>query len=75
MRRPAQQASVSTKCFLCHGSPKCVEACPASALRYAPWRDLTRDGGPGQAVLSVVAPDQAKTCADCHAPAGAKAAK
>ena len=31
----------ATKCFLCDGKPKCVEACPAEALSYVAWRDLT----------------------------------
>ena len=31
----------ATKCFLCDGTPKCVEACPAEALQYVAWRDLT----------------------------------
>lgn len=30
----------ASKCFLCHGRPKCVEACPAGALSLIPWRDL-----------------------------------
>ena len=71
----APEAGVATKCFLCHGNPKCVEACPAAALRYVPWRDLTRDGSPSRTSLSVVAPQQAKACLDCHLPADAKSAK
>ncbi len=69
------QTGIATKCFLCHGSPKCVAACPAAALRYVPWRDLTRDGSPARPVLSVIAPEKAAACLDCHVPAGAKAAK
>ena len=65
-----EEAGVATKCFLCHGRPKCVEACPAGALRYVPWRDLTRDGGPQRPALSVISPDNARVCVDCHAPAG-----
>ena len=65
-----EEAGVATKCFLCHGHPKCVEACPAAALRYVPWRDLTRDGGPSGATLSVVAPEKAKACVECHVPTG-----
>ncbi|KHK01748.1 4Fe-4S dicluster domain-containing protein [Desulfovibrio sp. TomC] len=70
-----EEAGVATKCFLCHGSPKCVEACPAAALRYVPWRDLTRDGSPSRATLSVTAPEKAKACLDCHVPAGTRSAK
>jgi Fe-S-cluster-containing dehydrogenase component len=62
-----QQAS---KCFLCHGKPKCVEACPAAALRYVPWRDLTREGRILRPTLSVIPADKASACADCHGPAG-----
>ena len=70
-----EQAGVATKCFLCHGNPKCVEACPAAALRYVPWRDLTRDGSPSRTSLSVVAPEKAKACLDCHLPADLRNAK
>lgn len=57
----------SSKCFLCHGRPKCVEACPAAALRFVPWRDLTREGPAPLATLSVT--PGATACVDCHAPA------
>lgn len=70
-----EEAGIATKCFLCHGSPKCVEACPAAALHYVPWRDLTRDGRPEGATLSVVAPEKAAACADCHVPAGKAVSK
>lgn len=59
----------ASKCFLCHGQPKCVEACPAGALRYAPWRDLTREGPPVRARLAALPEAKAKACLDCHAPA------
>lgn len=59
-----QQAS---KCFLCNGKPKCVEACPAEAIRYVPWRDLTREGPKG-VVLSLIPPEKAKACIECHVP-------
>ncbi|MGE4551565.1 MAG: 4Fe-4S dicluster domain-containing protein, partial [Desulfovibrionaceae bacterium] len=36
-----QERQVASKCFLCHGRPRCVAACPAGALRYVPWTDLT----------------------------------
>ncbi|EHJ46370.1 iron-sulfur binding protein [Solidesulfovibrio carbinoliphilus subsp. oakridgensis] len=70
-----EEAGVATKCFLCHGNPKCVEACPAAALRYVPWRDLTRDGSPSRPALSVIAPEKAGACLDCHLPAGTKTVK
>jgi len=73
-----EEAGKSVKCFLCHGQPKCVEACPAEALRYVPWRDITREGGTRGAALSVIAPAQAAACGQCHvsghAPAGEKPA-
>lgn len=56
----------ASKCFLCHGEPKCVEACPAGALRFVPWSDLTRQGRAGAAALSAPAADKAKTCVECH---------
>lgn len=65
-----QQAS---KCFLCDGKPKCVEACPAEALHYAPWRDFTREGAKG-VVLSAVSAQKAAACIECHAPAAGKPA-
>ena len=70
-----EEAGIATKCFLCHGRPKCVEACPAAALHYVPWQDLTRAGNPTRPALSVVAPDKAKACLDCHLPTSAKSAQ
>lgn len=45
---PATQRA--TKCHLCGGKPKCVEACPAGSLSFIKWVDLTdkippRDAG------------------------------
>jgi Fe-S-cluster-containing dehydrogenase component len=56
----------ATKCFLCDGKPKCVEACPASALIYASWRDLTEKGRPRAVPTAVVPPAKAGACIDCH---------
>ena len=70
-----EEAGIATKCSLCHGRPKCVDACPAAALHYAPWRDLARDGRPTRAVLAVTPPDQAQACLECHLPGGAKTGK
>ena len=70
-----EEAGKASKCFLCHGKPKCVEACPAAALRFAPWRDTTRDQGPGSgaaSVLPLLPPETAWTSVDCHAPKARK---
>ena len=64
-----EQRQIASKCFLCHGKPKCVEACPAGALRFVPWRDLTREGRPGGARLAPLAEAKAKSCLECHASA------
>jgi Fe-S-cluster-containing dehydrogenase component len=37
-----EEAGRATKCTLCDGQPKCVNACPASSLRYVAWRELSR---------------------------------
>ena len=37
-----EEVGRATKCTLCDGKPKCVEACPAAALRYVAWRELSR---------------------------------
>jgi Fe-S-cluster-containing dehydrogenase component len=36
-----EEAGRATKCTLCDGTPKCVEACPAASLRYVAWRELS----------------------------------
>jgi Fe-S-cluster-containing dehydrogenase component len=56
----------ATKCFLCDGHPKCVEACPSGALSYVAWRDLTEKVPPRVVPSAVVSPDKAQTCIDCH---------
>jgi len=56
----------ATKCFLCHGKPKCVAACPASALVYASWRDLTDKVPARVAPTAVIPPGKAAACNDCH---------
>jgi Fe-S-cluster-containing dehydrogenase component len=56
----------ATKCFLCNGKPRCVEACPAEALIYTSWRDLTRATPPGVAPAAVIPPAKAAACNDCH---------
>lgn len=61
-----EQRQKASKCFLCHGKPKCVEACPAGALHFVPWRDITHEGRPGRATLSALPENKAKTCVECH---------
>ena len=56
----------ATKCFLCDGKPKCVEACPAEALNYVAWRDLTDKIPPRVIPTAIVAPAKAAACNDCH---------
>ncbi len=56
----------ATKCFLCDGNPKCVEACPAGALSYVAWRDLTAQVPPRVVPTAVVSPAKAQSCTDCH---------
>lgn len=58
----------STKCFLCNGNPECVRACPARALTYVAWADMTKSIPPRQVVPASIqlAPDAAKTCNGCH---------
>ena len=41
-----EEAGRATKCTLCDGTPKCVEACPAASLRYVAWRELSRSSLP-----------------------------
>ncbi len=61
-----EAAGKATKCFLCDGQPKCVEACPSAALRCVPWRDLGREApAPLAAVLGLSA-EKAASCRDCH---------
>ena len=58
----------ATKCFLCNNDPECVKACPAGALRYIPWTDLTKDIQ-GRFIVSASIPvptDIACQSADCH---------
>jgi Fe-S-cluster-containing dehydrogenase component len=64
-----EETQKAVKCFLCRGNPKCVEACPAEAIRYVPWRDLTHEVPPRGATLNIVPPEKAGSCLDCHVPA------
>jgi Fe-S-cluster-containing dehydrogenase component len=61
-----EEAHRATKCFLCDGTPKCVEACPAEALSYVAWQDMT-DKVPARITpTAVMAPEKAAACNDCH---------
>jgi Fe-S-cluster-containing dehydrogenase component len=60
------ETNKATKCFLCDGKPKCVEACPASALSYAAWRDFTDKVPPRAVPTAVIPPAKAAACQDCH---------
>ena len=61
-----EETEKATKCHLCEGKPKCVEACPSEALRYVRWRDLTRTTPPRMAITAVIPPERAQACVDCH---------
>ncbi len=69
-----EERQKATKCFLCDGKPKCVEACPAAALRFVPWRDITSEERGDEAVLSVTPAATALACPDSHVPSGKKPA-
>jgi len=58
----------ATKCHLCGGDPECVKACPAGALEYVPWQDMTKlipRRFVVPAYITTPANVQA-TCAKCH---------
>ncbi|MHC1727069.1 MAG: 4Fe-4S dicluster domain-containing protein [Syntrophobacteraceae bacterium] len=57
------ETNKATKCFLCDGKPKCVEACPAEALIYASWVDLTGKISPRVTTAHMNKP---QSCVDCH---------
>ncbi|MFH1135352.1 MAG: 4Fe-4S dicluster domain-containing protein, partial [Pseudomonadota bacterium] len=56
----------AVKCDLCDGNPKCVAACPAGALSYVPWLDLTRQVPPRTVPVSGPTPAKAGLCVQCH---------
>jgi Fe-S-cluster-containing dehydrogenase component len=70
-----EERQKASKCFLCNGKPKCVEACPSGALRFVPWRDITREGPPPMASFRVTPAAAAKDCAGCHTPVAKKGAR
>jgi len=57
------QTNKATKCFLCDGKPKCVEACPAEALTYVSWVDLSDKVPPR---ITGAAAGKLQACTDCH---------
>ncbi len=59
-------SGTASKCNLCFGKPKCVEACPAGAIRYVAWADLTKRIAPRRSPLLVVPPEKAASCIECH---------
>ena len=62
----------ATKCHLCSGKPKCVEACPAGSLSHVPWRDLTGRIPPRATNPVQLLPDRSAACQQCHLPGQAK---
>jgi Fe-S-cluster-containing dehydrogenase component len=58
----------ATKCHLCEGKPKCVEACPAGSLSYVSWRDLTGKIPPRNLDTATLSPQRANGCRECHLP-------
>ena len=62
----------ATKCHLCKGKPKCVEACPAGSLSHVPWRDLTDRIPPRVTKTVQLLPDRSAACQQCHMPGQAK---
>lgn len=60
------EAGKADKCFLCRGEPECAAACPAQALRYLPWRDLTRAVPIRQVALPIAEARRTSQCSPCH---------
>lgn len=56
----------ATKCFLCDGKPKCVEACPAGALIFTSWSDFTKVIPPRVAPINFISQEKAQACIECH---------
>jgi Fe-S-cluster-containing dehydrogenase component len=61
-----EEAKKASKCFLCDGKPECVAACPALALRYVSWQDLTRDTPVRRTAAAALRDSKAEGCAVCH---------
>ncbi|MBF0528792.1 MAG: 4Fe-4S binding protein [Deltaproteobacteria bacterium] len=60
------ESEKATKCFLCGGRPKCTEACPAGALKYVAWTDLTRETPMRVHTLSLTPVFKPGICLECH---------
>jgi Fe-S-cluster-containing dehydrogenase component len=58
----------ATKCNLCRGKPKCVEACPAGSLRYVSWRDVTGKSPPRNLNTAALPLQRMLSCGECHLP-------
>ncbi|HTZ39004.1 MAG TPA: 4Fe-4S dicluster domain-containing protein [Syntrophales bacterium] len=61
------EANKATKCHLCGGKPKCVEACPAGALSYVVWQDLT-EKVPARIDAAALPLERSRSCTSCHVP-------
>ncbi len=62
----------ATKCHLCHGKPKCVEACPAGSLSYVSWYDLTGRTAYRNPNPAILPPQRSLSCQECHLPGQAQ---
>ena len=60
-----EEKGTAAKCFLCNSTPKCVMACPSEALRFAPWRNLTK-APPRVPMIAPIPAEQAAGCVVCH---------
>jgi Fe-S-cluster-containing dehydrogenase component len=61
-----EDSGKATKCFLCDGKPKCVDACPAESLTYLPWVDLTDKVPIRAAPLATLSREKEAACLECH---------
>ena len=63
-----EDLGIATKCHLCEGDPKCVKACPAGALEFVPWVDMTKTIPERFVVPAYISSpaDVDETCSVCH---------